>query len=66
MLAFPAFLLALGLSADGAAGPPEVGPALGQPLPSFELVDQAGKQRGFEDLRGPEGLVLVFFRSADW
>ncbi len=66
MLAFPAFLLALGFSGDAAAGPPDVGPALGQRLPSFELFDQDGKRRGFEDLCGPEGLVLVFFRSADW
>ena len=48
-----------------AAGP-EVGPAIGQPLPSFALRDQDGHEQTFESLRGPKGLVLVFFRSADW
>lgn len=47
-----------------AAGGP--GPAVGEALPAFEARDQAGKVRSFETLRGPRGLVLVFFRSADW
>jgi hypothetical protein len=42
------------------------GPAIGQPLPAFELADQSGAVRDFESLRGPSGLVLVFFQSADW
>jgi hypothetical protein len=42
------------------------GPAVGQPLPAFELADQTGVVRDFESLRGPGGLVLVFFQSADW
>jgi peroxiredoxin len=45
---------------------PSVGPAVGQPIPAFELVDQEGRRQTFESLRGPKGLVLVFFRSADW
>ena len=48
-----------------AAGP-EAGPAIGQPLPAFALPDQGGRIQTFESLRGPQGLVLVFFRSADW
>ena len=48
-----------------AAGP-KAGPAIGQPLPPFELPDQQGRAQTFESLRGPQGLVLVFFRSADW
>jgi hypothetical protein len=42
------------------------GPAVGEPLPAFALADQAGVMRDFESLRGPRGLVLVFFQSADW
>lgn len=42
------------------------GPAVGQRLPGFELADQKGILRNFESLRGPRGLVLVFFQSADW
>jgi len=42
------------------------GPAVGERLPVFELADQEGVVRRFESLRGPRGLVLVFFQSADW
>ena len=43
-----------------------LGPQVGQALPAFEATDQAGKPRDFASLKGPNGLVLVFFRSADW
>jgi len=42
------------------------GPAVGARIPAFEAVDQDGKPRTFENLRGPNGLVLLFVRSADW
>jgi hypothetical protein len=42
------------------------GPTVGQPLPSFNLPDQTGVLRSFETLKGPNGLMLVFYRSADW
>jgi hypothetical protein len=43
-----------------------LGPAVGQPLPDFAASDQDGRRRDFASLKGPNGLVLVFFRSADW
>ena len=46
--------------------PMTLGPVVGQPLPAFEAQDSAGESRRFESLKGPNGLVLVFFRSADW
>ena len=46
--------------------PMELGPQVGQTLPAFEARDQTGKLRNFASLKGPKGLVLVFFRSADW
>jgi cytochrome oxidase Cu insertion factor (SCO1/SenC/PrrC family) len=46
--------------------PFDPGPAVGERLPAFEAVDQDGRPRTFESLRGPKGLVLLFFRSADW
>jgi hypothetical protein len=55
------FLLA-GISASGR----EYGPAIGTPLPSFELPDQAGKLHGLKSLLGPKGAVILFYRSADW
>lgn len=42
------------------------GPAVGQKIPPFEAVDQNGKRQTFESLKGPNGLLLLFHRSADW
>ena len=42
------------------------GPEPGQPLPEFSLPDQYGFPRSLENLTGPNGLLLVFHRSADW
>ncbi len=59
------------LAAQAAASAPRpdpmtIGPVVGQTLPAFEVKDSKGVTRTFESLKGPEGLVLVFFRSADW
>ena len=42
------------------------GPEVGARFPIFEAVDQAGRLQTFEPLCGPKGLVLMFYRSADW
>lgn len=42
------------------------GPEVGSKIPEFEAVDQSGDTRDFESLRGESGLLLLFFRSADW
>jgi len=39
---------------------------IGNKLPALAATDQFGKPRTFEDLKGPNGLVILFFRSADW
>ncbi len=44
----------------------KTGPAVGQKIPEFALPDQQGMQRTFVDLKGPNGLMLAFVRSADW
>ena len=44
----------------------QTGPAVGARLPEFTAPDQHGVLRNFDNLRGPQGLVLVFLRSADW
>lgn len=46
--------------------PMTLGPLAGQVLPAFEAKDATGATRTFDSLKGPNGLVLVFFRSADW
>jgi hypothetical protein len=44
----------------------KLGPQPGDPVPDFTLPDQTGTERTLRSLMGPNGLVLVFFRSADW
>ena len=57
MLLLGAALLAAAIS---------TGPEVGAKIPDFSLPDQTGHTRDFASLKGPKGLVLVFFRSADW
>jgi peroxiredoxin len=42
------------------------GPNPGEKVPGFTLPDQSGQPRSLSSLQGPKGLVLLFFRSADW
>jgi hypothetical protein len=42
------------------------GPRVGDALPEFTLRDQGGRERSLKSLLGPNGAVIVFFRSADW
>ena len=42
------------------------GPEPGQRIPDFTLADQNGALKSFPDLTGPSGVLLVFYRSADW
>ena len=65
-------VLALGTaSAATAQAPPlpdvdGVGPQVGEVVPAFSLPDQTGAARDIDSLMGPNGLMLVFSRSADW
>ena len=42
------------------------GPRVGDTVPDFSLRDQRGENRDLASLMGPNGLMLVFSRSADW
>jgi hypothetical protein len=46
--------------------PLSVGLAVGQKAPAFSTRDQLGRVQTLDTLRGPNGTVLLFFRSADW
>jgi hypothetical protein len=59
------FFLALGLLSQN-ADPATLGPKVGEPAPDFTAIDQDGRERPLASLMGPRGLMLVFFRSADW
>ena len=43
-----------------------LGPQIGERVPDFTLMDQHGRPRSLASLIGPQGLMLVFYRSADW
>jgi hypothetical protein len=42
------------------------GVRVGKPAPPFRARDQFAKEQTLSSLMGPNGLVLLFFRSADW
>ena len=48
--------------------PPKIttGPEVGKKAPHFEVVDHHGQTQTFQSLSGPNGLLLLFHRSADW
>ena len=44
----------------------KLGPQVGERAPDFSLEDQNGKSRTLQSIMGSNGVMLVFFRSADW
>lgn len=44
----------------------QIGVAVGAKIPDFRAVDQHGKLVGFDAIKGTNGAVLLFHRSADW
>ncbi|MBI1357263.1 MAG: hypothetical protein GC160_23225 [Acidobacteria bacterium] len=59
-------LLVLTMNAAGQGPAVATGPAVGERIPSISAVDQDGRERDFDSLKGPNGLLLLFHRSADW
>jgi hypothetical protein len=43
-----------------------IGLAVGQQAPPFAARDQSGRLQTLDTLKGTNGTVLLFFRSADW
>ena len=43
-----------------------LGPQIGERVPDFSLPDQNGQIHTRDSIMGPNGVMLVFFRSADW
>jgi hypothetical protein len=44
----------------------KIGPKVGEVVPEFSGTDQNGTVRSLKAAAGPNGTMLVFFRSADW
>jgi hypothetical protein len=67
---FSLCLLALGCGSDKSSSPRPAslltGPNLGQKMPPFTAHNQFGKDVSSDTLKGSNGTVLLFFRSADW
>jgi len=62
-------LIALAVGARAQQAPVAVdslGPQVGAAVPAFSGVDQFNRRQTLESVAGPEGAMLVFFRSADW
>ena len=47
-------------------GPMSIGLPVGQKAPNFSARDEFGSIQSLETLKGANGTVLLFFRSADW
>ena len=43
-----------------------LGPQIGERVPDFNLPDQFGQVHNLDSIMGPNGVMLVFYRSADW
>ncbi len=43
-----------------------LGPQVGERVPDFELPDQNGRPHTLQSILGPNGAMLVFYRSAGW
>lgn len=42
------------------------GPAVGERIPDFKGVNQNGELISFDEIKGPNGAMIMFHRSADW
>ena len=42
------------------------GPKIGERIPDFTAFDRNGVLVGFDDIKGPNGAMILFHRSADW
>ncbi|HET6842316.1 MAG TPA: hypothetical protein VFK06_11630 [Candidatus Angelobacter sp.] len=52
--------------APATSTPAIIGLPAGQTIPAFAARDQFGREQSNETLKGTNGTVLLFFRSADW
>ena len=43
-----------------------LGPQIGERVPDFNLPVQSGQVHSLDSIMGPNGVMLVFYRSADW
>jgi hypothetical protein len=61
-----AAVLAVAAQQTEQVDPTKLGPQVGEKAITFTLPDQTGTSRDLATLAGPNGTMLVFFRSSDW
>ena len=61
-----AVALAVAAMSGHAAYQDDWGPPLGATLPAVAAADQTGAERDLASLTGEQGLLLFFYRSANW
>jgi hypothetical protein len=66
MVAAPSPAAPQGAEVLAQTAPDSPGPTVGARVPDFQLSDQTGVKRSLQSIMGPKGMMLVFFRSADW
>jgi hypothetical protein len=71
ILSSAALVLLAATTVSGQPAAPKIdvtnlGPQVGERIADFRLQDQNGKVWTRDSLMGPNGLMLVFSRSADW
>ena len=59
-------ILAIAAAALIAQAAVTTGPEIGQAVPPFSMADQTGATQTLKSVMGPKGVLLVFYRSADW
>ncbi len=59
-------VLLLGIATNGLLAQQKPGLAIGVVAPALEGRDQTGRRQTLSSLTGRNGLVILFFRSADW
>jgi hypothetical protein len=60
------FFLVLASAAAAVSARGQTGPSVGTKVPDFQAVDQTGAPHTLSTILGPQGALLVFYRSADW
>ena len=63
-------ILAVGIAQEKGSSQQPAAPSAGLPVgvkaPAFELRDQFDRAQSNATLKGSQGTILLFFRSADW
>jgi hypothetical protein len=66
LFGFPAFGGAQENSSSKPGARPSIGLPVGSTAPAFAFLDQFDRSQSNDTLKGSNGTIILFFRSADW